>query len=271
MSKLGQIAKMEILRENYINRLIRYKEKHIIKVITGVRRCGKSTILKQFKNALLENHDIKSSQIIEFDFSDDRLSRMTESQVHDSIISKSDKSKMNYVFLDEIQEIPQFERAVISLYEHKVYKYDIYITGSNSKMFSSSLATLLTGRNVEIKVYPLSFKEYMIFARNDVHLSKLSDMKIFNYYLTYGGMPMIINVFDDKPLIKEILSGILSDTINKDVKERHAIKTLPEFKRFTQFAIEHVGNIFSSQSISNYLKSKTKSKTSPKTIDRYLL
>ncbi|MDR2846790.1 MAG: ATP-binding protein [Mycoplasmataceae bacterium] len=244
-----------------------WKDKDVIKVVTGVRRCGKSTILSQYENEIRTRFKISDEQIITYDFNDDELSKMSESELHKQIIVRSNKNKVNYLFLDEIQEIKDFEKCVISLYSNKKIKFDIYLTGSNSKMFSSSLATLFTGRNQEIRVYPLSFSEFYNYAKEN---TKLDRIEIFNTYMELGGMPIILNELNNTKNAKARLSSVLFDSINKDVKNRHHIKTFPEFSRFTQYVYENIGHIMSTRSISAYIKSNNSSRTSHKTIDRYL-
>jgi predicted AAA+ superfamily ATPase len=262
---------MEIIREHYINEIILVKNKHVIKVITGVRRCGKSTILEQYKIRLQEKFKIPSRCILQYDFNDPKFAKMTYMELYDDVLAKANKANINYLFLDEIQEIKQFEKAVIGFFENKMYRFDIYITGSNSKMFSSSLATLFTGRNYEIKVYPFSFREYLLFIDTRKDMQRMSYREIFNKYLTYGGMPIIFNVFDNKSLIKNYIDIFLKDTLNKDVSRRHTIRTLPTFNKFAKYVFEQNGNIFSTHAISNYLRSNNNTHTNHKTIDRYLM
>jgi predicted AAA+ superfamily ATPase len=185
-------------------------------------------------------------------------------------LQKADSKKTNYVFLDEIQEINKYENAVITLFENKKIKFDIYLTGSNSKMFSSTLATLFTGRNHEIKIYPFSFKEYMMFATQQNELKNLVKNEIFDSYLNYGGMPIIFELFNNKTITKKSINDFFIDTLNKDIKKRHAIREFHKFMRFAKYAVNQDGSIFSTSSISNYLRSNNKDTANHRTIARYL-
>jgi predicted AAA+ superfamily ATPase len=259
---------MEIIRKTYVEEILTLKDKPFIKVITGVRRCGKSTILKQYRNLLVEQYKISKSNIISYDFNEPKFSQYSYMKLYKEIVKKSNKTQINYIFLDEIQEIDKFEKCVIGLYEHKKIKFDIYLTGSNSKMFSSSLASLLTGRNIEINIFPLSFKEYYEFAQKQ--LGANNRHIIFQYYLKYGGLPIIIPIFNDNKTVERALSAVLKDSVDKDVKTRHEIRNYPEFLRLANYILENIGQDFSTRSISNYLKSNNLSKTSHHTVDTYL-
>lgn len=259
---------MEIIRKTYVEEILTLKDKPFIKVITGVRRCGKSTILRQYRNLLVEQYKISKSNIISYDFNEPEFSQYSYMKLYKEIIRKSNKMQINYIFLDEIQEIDEFEKCVIGLFEHKKIKFDIYLTGSNSKMFSSSLASLLTGRNIEINIFPLSFKEYYEFAQRQIGTN--NRYAIFQYYLKYGGLPIIIPIFNDSKTIERALSAVLKDSVDKDVKTRHEIRNYPEFLRLANYILENIGQDFSTRSISNYLKSNNLSKISHHTVDIYL-
>jgi predicted AAA+ superfamily ATPase len=164
-----------------------------------------------------------------------------------------------------------FERAVISLFENYNYKFDIYLTGSNSKMFSEELSTLFTGRNIEIKCHPFCFSEYLEFIKKSKLIKETNKFEYFENYFIYGGLPIIFEVFDDKSLIQERLTQVLSDTIKKDIKRRHNIRKIDELYRLCQFTINNIGHTFSTRNIANYLKSNEKSKISHMTIESYLL
>ncbi|MDR2568427.1 MAG: AAA family ATPase, partial [Mycoplasmataceae bacterium] len=135
---------MLIIREKYLQELSKWKDKHVIKVLTGIRRSGKSTILNQYKNLLIEKN-ISEKQIKLYDFNNPKLLKLTYEEVYDLILENSIPKKTNYIFLDEIQDIKEFEKCIIGLFENKEYVFDIYLTGSNSHMFSEELATLFTG------------------------------------------------------------------------------------------------------------------------------
>ncbi|MDR2846788.1 MAG: ATP-binding protein [Mycoplasmataceae bacterium] len=258
----------EIIRTYYLNTLIEWKDKHFIKVITGVRRSGKSTILNQFKTKIIKDFKVNKNQIISYDFNDLILSQLKYLELYKDIISKSSKNIINYVFLDEIQEIENFEKVVISLFENKEYKYDIYITGSNSKMFSSNLSTLFTGRNIEIKVFPLSFKEFYGCAK-DI-LKNNDKTSIFNKYLNYGGLPIILESLDNNKEIEKILSTVFDDTVQRDIHLRHSIKKIRDFENFAKYVYFNIGSTISTINVSNYIKTNNKTKIAHTTIERYL-
>jgi predicted AAA+ superfamily ATPase len=156
-------------------------------VLTGVRRVGKSTILEQFKQTLKNEH------IIEFNFNDPNFSELTAVELYNIILEKSLHQRINYVLLDEVQEIKNFEKCIVGLFENKNIKFDIYITGSNSHMFSSELATLMTGRTSEIQVFPLTFEE---LNTSKFKVNLLS-------YLKYGGLGIICNLYENEAELKK--------------------------------------------------------------------
>ncbi|GMO15660.1 MAG: ATP-binding protein [Mycoplasmoidaceae bacterium] len=263
----------EIIRSKYLQELIEMQDKHFIKVITGVRRSGKSIILQQFKKHLLET-GIDKKQIIEYDFNDVALQKLTYEKLHEEIISCSIKNKTNYLLLDEVQDIDSFEKAIISLFENKIIKYDIYITGSNSRMFSNQLATLFTGRNIELKVFPLSFKDFYDFNIKYYYDNKdrlgVNKNPLFLQYLKYGGLPILLENMENNKIKEKQLSHVLYDTIEKDIRNRHVIKNIPEFDRVSKYILCESGKEISVVNTANYLKSNEKSKISHVTIERYL-
>jgi predicted AAA+ superfamily ATPase len=214
---------------------------------------------------------LKQKNIIYYDFNDIELQELTYKELYKKIIAQSKINVINYIFLDEIQEINEFEKCVISLFEHKTLKFDIVITGSNSKMFSAELATLFTGRNVEIHVLPLSFSEIHDFLRKNLKYDKKrnTDNEIFEHYLKYGGMPILLEIINNTSLIKNRLNKILDDVIDKDVRTRHKIKNVSEFKRIAQFIFDNNGNVTSTISIHNYLISNKIGEITRPTLDNY--
>jgi predicted AAA+ superfamily ATPase len=256
---------MEILRTEYLNKLELWKDRHFIKILTGIRRSGKSTILKQFQELLTNKYGIASKNIRTYDFNNSLLLKFNWKTLIEEIISKSSKKHMNYIFLDEIQEIKEFEKCVITLFESKEYKFDIYITGSNSKMFSSKLATLFTGRNAPINVYPIPFKSF-----NEKIFDKLSDTHKLNEYMKYGGLGIIIPSFDNKEVIEQTLRWVFNDTINKDVKKRHKIQNSDGFDKLMNYIYEHIGRQINMKKIEQYLKSSKEPLLTDKTVLNYL-
>jgi predicted AAA+ superfamily ATPase len=258
----------QIIRTSYINEINLYKDKHIIKIITGVRRAGKSTILEQYKRFIVEKYQINLDQIISYDFNDLRFRNLSYKELYSQIIQKSKNDSINYVFLDEVQDIKKFEECVISLYENKKYKFDIYITGSNSRMFSSGLATLFTGRNVEIKVYPLSFKEYYQYLYEEYKI--YDKYKTFNLFLQYGSLPICLDSIDSPDVMKTKITSVIKDSIQKDIFYRHSIRNVDDFNRIVKYLLMNIGQPISTTSISNTINSHNRNLISAKTIDRYI-
>jgi predicted AAA+ superfamily ATPase len=257
-----------IKRETYLKKIESFSKTRAIKIITGTRRSGKSTILEQFKDILKTKYLIQSNQIISYDFNDIKLKKHTYESLYDEILNKASNTKTNYVFLDEIQEINKFEECVISLFENKDYKFDIYLTGSNSKLFSSSLATKFTGRNLEIKVYPFSFNEYILFAKtNGITLSK---SKLFERYIKYGSLPIILDVFLYDEVVSSRIKTVLLDSVSKDILERHKIRNTADFKRITKYLFDHIGQLINIIKLANYINSNNQTKISARSIDRYI-
>lgn len=250
-------------RDIYLNKLIQFKDKPLIKVITGIRRCGKSTLLDLFEEYLL-NTGIKKENIIHMNFED-----LTYDEIKDyKDLNKYIKEKVldndkKYIILDEIQQVSNWEKAINSFLV--TLNCDIYITGSNAYLLSSEISTLLSGRYVEIKMLPLSFKEYLDF--NDYN-TKENLEKHFNDYLLYGGLP-IVSYVHDKSAIRNILSGVFNTVIIKDVAKRNSIRDITLLENLIRYIAQNIGSPISSRNISNYLNSAGR-KTSTETIDNYL-
>ena len=253
-----------IIRDNYLKKLIGAKDTEFIKVITGVRRSGKSTLLLMFKDYLI-NNGIKEENIIYINF---------ESALYDDIKNYKDlynyvkekvKKDMIYLLLDEVQNIESWERAINSF---KVdFKIDIYLTGSNAYLLSSELSTLLSGRYIEIKMYPLSFSEYLIFNNYD---NKDLDDK-FNEYLKYGGLPAITLIKDNGELVLSYLNDIYNTIVKKDIIDRNNIKDIALLENIIKYLSNNIGSSVSSTKISDYLNSnKIVEKPNHQTIDNYL-
>lgn len=253
-----------IIRDNYLRRMIDAKDTEFIKVITGVRRSGKSTLLLMFRDYLL-NNNIKEDNIMYVNF---------ESTIYDDIKDYKDlykyvqnkiKKEKLYLLLDEVQNVKFWEKAINSF---KVdFNIDIYITGSNAYLLSSELSTLLSGRYIEIKVYPLSFKEYLIF--NNYDNNNLDDK--FNEYLRYGGLPAITLIKDNDELVLSYLNDIYNSIVKKDIIDRNNIKDIALLENIIKYLSNNIGSPISSTKISAYLNSnKIVLKSNHQTIDNYL-
>ena len=252
--------KNTIYREEYIRKLDSLKNKKIIKVLTGIRRCGKSTILNEFKNKLI-SEGILEKNIISINFEDNTNKDLLDyNKLHDYILENTDSTKMNYIFLDEIQNVPSFEKCVDSLFLRDYL--DIYMTGSNSYMLSGELATFLTGRYIQIHVLPLSFKEYLSYYGESDELRK------YNNYIMYGGFPYLINLSDDSDKI-DYLDSIYNTVIMKDVINRKKISDTMILESICKFLFDNIGSSVSTKKISDTLASNGR-KNSVHTIEEYL-
>lgn len=248
-----------IKRPNYINELIKFKDKDLIKIITGIRRCGKSTLMELYKKYLLEN-GIDKSQIISINLEDLKYHFIQNyMDLYNYIMQQLVDDKKMYLFIDEIQIIPEFQKVVDSLYLNK--NIDIYITGSNANLLSSELATLLSGRYIEIKMLPFSFKEYKS-AKNIENLEEL-----YKEYISLGSFPYTINLEENE--VSKYLGSLYNDVIIKDVMIRKGIVDESMLKSVATFALDNVGNLLSSNNIANTMTSDGRA-INVRTVERYL-
>lgn len=254
-----------IVRPLYLQKLISYKDKPAIKVITGIRRCGKSSILDSFIDYLKDN-GVASDHIIKMNFEDLIYDDMDYKKLNQTILNKlpDDKQKV-YIILDEIQRISSWEKVVNSLHLNPLL--DLYLTGSNAYLLSSELSTFLSGRYVEIKMLPLSFKEFLTFY--DFPADTPMDKKFANY-MKFGGMPALKDYNFDEKQSRETLDSIYNTVIVKDVLSRSEIKDVAILEKLTRFMADNIGNMTSINKITNYLVSE-KSLSSPnnKLIEAY--
>lgn len=239
-----------IIREEYLKKLFTYMDAPIIKILAGIRRCGKSTILEMLHKELISK-GIDESNII--------CKRYTSFEIDDCYTAKDmyndiKKEMINdnkyYLLLDEVQEIDGWEKAINSLLEDT--NADIYVTGSNSKLMSSEISTYLTGRYVLIPVYPLSFKEYLDFKSSNTKSKK----DLLNEYIKFGGFPIVALGNYDEQSAYQIVEGIYNSVITSDITKRHNIVNFDLFNRVVKFIIENVGKTFSANSIVKFLKSE---------------
>ena len=251
-----------IERKEYLDKLIGFKDKQLIKVVTGIRRCGKSTLFELFRNYLLKN-GVTKEQITSINFEDADFEELTDyKKLYKFLSDKLIEDKKNYIFLDEIQNVREFQKAVDSLYIKK--NVDLYITGSNAYFLSGELATLLSGRYVEIKMLPLSFKEYLSAFEDKTDLTRK-----FRMYLENGSFPYILQLDNDKKLINDYLEGIYNTVILKDVVTRKNIKDVAVLESIVKFMFDNVGNNASVKKISDTMTSYGRKVTSP-TVENYL-
>lgn len=249
-------------RPVYLKKIASYKDKiGIIKVITGIRRCGKSTLFKLYQNYLLEN-GVKSEQIISINLDNiDNIDLLNPNVLYDHIKSKL-TTKMNYVFLDEIQNVDKFQFVLNSLNEKD--NIDLYVTGSNAFLLSNELATLISGRYVQIKMYTLSFKEYLSF-----YDSNISREQKFANYLTYGSFPYILNCKDNEEQILDYLDSLYNAIIVKDIMQRGKITDIERLKKVLLFLSANIGSLVSINNIKNQMINDN-FKISVQTIENYI-
>lgn len=233
-----------IPRPQYIEWLERWQDKPLIKAITGLRRCGKSSMLKLFQEHLLTN-GVNDTNIIAINFESLDEEYPTEAKPLYDYVVRLLKDGMNYVFLDEVQHVKDFERAVDALALRE--DVDLYITGSNAYMLSSELTTLLTGRYVELRMLPLSFSEFRSAWEPQADVDSL-----FQRYINYGGMPYIVGL-DDEESISDYLGGVFNTIVVKDIAQRYPRMNMRSFNRTAMFLADNIGNISSLTKISHGL------------------
>ncbi len=259
-----------VKREEYLNKLAEWKEEKVIKVITGIRRCGKSTLMKQYQE-YLKDQGIDDEQIISINFEELEYEELLDyKKLYAYVKERLTEGRYTYIFLDEIQKVPDFEKAVDSLYVKD--NIDIYITGSNAYMLSGDLATLLTGRYVEIKMLPLSFAEFM-------ELTGMEKQEGFAEYLKNGGMPYVAAMNRTNEKVDTYLEGIYNTVIVKDIEERQARKEsdvsrrkvtdITLLKSIAKYLSSVIGSPVSIKGITDYLISGGR-KVSPNTVNDYV-
>ncbi|MCL2283693.1 MAG: ATP-binding protein [Fibromonadales bacterium] len=256
------------IRETYLRTLLDYKDKKTVKVVTGIRRCGKSSMLALFANEL-RKMGIAKKHIISINFESMKFKDITNhEELYSHIAAQISAKKKTYLFFDEIHTVKNWEKAINSFLVD--FNVDIYITGSNAYMLSSEISTLISGRYVEIKMLPLSFKEFLDF--NDFPSSLTMEDK-FLLYAKYGGMPAVADYNFNEKMIYEMLEGVYNTVIVKDIMQRNKITDPTLLKKLTDFLAHSIGSINSVNSISNFLVSNKEAeyKSAPnKTIESYL-
>lgn len=254
--------KRRIVRNEYLEILKDFKDKDIIKIVTGIRRCGKSTLLEMFKEYLREN-DVDGGHIISINFEDYNYVDLLEPKsLHTYIQSKIMDNEMYYVFFDEIQNVNDFPRVVDSL--NLKENVDIYITGSNAYMLSSEIATFISGRYVEIKMLPLSFKEYVEYTGNRNELNKK-----YADYLQFSSFPYAAVLGKNKDRIHEYLEGIYSTVLLKDIIARKKVSDTMILESVIRYMFDNIGNLTSTKKISDTMNSDGR-KVDVKTIEKYI-
>ncbi len=249
-----------IRRHEYLEKLNRFRDKQLIKVVTGIRRCGKSTLLEMYKEILL-NDGVDTNQIISINLEDLKYSFITDylslyNYINDMLVD----NKKYYIFIDEVQIINEFQKAVDSLYIKK--NVDLYITGSNANLLSSELATLLSGRYIEIKMLPLSFKEY-----KDAY-QELSNDELYQRYVSWGSLPYTVSLGNEDD-ISLYISSIYNDILIKDVMARKKITDESMLKSVANFAMDNIGSLISTNNIANVMTNDGRG-INVRTVEKYL-
>ena len=252
-----------IIRPHYMKMLKTYRDVPLVKILAGVRRCGKSTILEMLRDDL-KSSGIPDDHIIFERYTSEYIDEnMTDRDMHNAIKEKMTDKDRYYILLDEVQEISGWEKAVNSLLENE--NTDIYVTGSNSKLMSSEISTYLTGRYISIPVFTLSFAEYLDFKKS----SDSSMKELLNEYIRTGGFPIVaLGNFDDRS-VYQIVEGIYTSVITNDISRRHNVTNIDLFNRVVKYIVENVGKSFSANAIVKFLKGEGRS-LSVETVYKYL-
>ena len=240
-----------IFRENYVKKIMAFTDTPFVKVLTGVRRCGKSTIMQMIMDELRKK-GVPEERIVSYRFDSMEYEGTTAKQLYEMLKTKLSDTEKTYVFLDEVQEITSWEKTVNSI--NTDFDVDIYVTGSNSRMMSSEISTYLTGRYVSFRIFTLSFEEYLTFKKQH---SKVEDIhKELVNYIKYGGFPAIH--LQEYPLDNAytIVRDIYNSTIFSDIVKRNQVRKIDQLERVVKFVFDNVGKTFSAKSISDYLKSE---------------
>lgn len=240
-----------IFRENYVKKIMAFTDTSFVKILTGVRRCGKSTIMQMIMDEL-RKRGIPEERIVSYRFDSMEYDDMTAKQLYEMLKTRLSVGEKTYLFLDEVQEISSWEKTVNSI--NTDFNVDIYVTGSNSRMMSSEIATYLTGRYVSFRIFTLSFEEYLTFKKQygtveDIHKELVN-------YIKYGGFPAIhlqeYSLNDAYTIVRDIYNS----TVFSDIVKRNQIRKVDQLERVVRFVFDNVGKTFSAKSISDYIKSE---------------
>lgn len=254
-----------IERPLYLDKIMPFVDTPFVKILTGVRRCGKSTILKMIIKKLKEEKHVDDEQILNYRFDSMEYEDMTTKELYLELKSKILQSKKTYLFLDEIQEIKGWEKVVNTLASD--FDVDIYITGSNSRMMSSEISTYLTGRYITFHIYTLSFEEYLTFKKSYTNLKDLKQE--FSQYVRLGGFPATHLQDYSQDEVYTIVKDIYNSTIFSDIVRRNQVKKIDQLERVVKYTFNNVGSKYTAKSISNYFKSEQR-KIDNETVYSYL-
>ncbi|NCC99141.1 MAG: ATP-binding protein [Bacteroidia bacterium] len=249
-------------RKTYLRQLILLRDQNLIKVITGIRRCGKSTLMAEFQDSL-KNSGVLDSNIISINFEEREYSQYTKwEDIYDLIDSKLSKNNTNYVFLDEVQTIPKFEKLVDALYVKP--NIDLYVTGSNAYLLSSELATLLSGRYIAINLHPFSFMEYASAFPNERRIDLL-----FRQYMNLSCFPEAVNLYISSPeMVNTYLKSLYDTVVVKDIVKRNKLRKFDTTQRIINFLFDSIGSVISPNNIANELRKLNVEKISHNTVQK---
>ena len=255
-------------RDEYMKKIVPFIDKDVIKVLAGIRRSGKSVMLKLLMEEL-KNRGINENQFIYINFENLKYRNLKNyEKLYDFILNKvDDKYKSYYIFLDEIQEVEEWERCVNSLRVDEELRFDIYITGSNAKLLSGELSTYLAGRYIEFIVYPFSFKEFFEIIQEKNQEIKVKEA--FQKYVKFGGMPFLHNLDYNFEASMQYLQDLYASIILKDITQRNNIRDTDSLERIINYIVMNIGNTFSATSISKFFKSENR-KVATETILNYI-
>ena len=257
-----------IIRETYMKQILDFMDKPVVKVITGMRRSGKSVLLELTKEAIRKN-GVEEKQIFSINFESLQFENMKNYKALYEAISATAKTANGklYLLFDEIQEVDSWEKVINSV--RVDYDCDIYITGSNARLLSGELATLLSGRYIEIPVYPLSFSEYLEFAKLNEGEVGLNKDQHFSRFLRYGGLPGIHEIKWDDTALLRYLTDMFNSVLLKDVIKRNKIRDIDLLEKVVLYLMDNIGNTFSAKTISDFLKNQGR-KLSTETVYTYV-
>lgn len=254
-----------IYRPLYVDKIMAYVDTPFVKILTGVRRCGKSTILKMIMEKLQEERQVPPQRIVSYHFDSMEYEDMTARQMFSMLKERIAPDGKTYIFLDEVQEVPGWEKVVNSLSAD--YDVDIYVTGSNSRMMSSEISTYLTGRYVTFRIYTLSFAEYLTFK---AQYRSVGDVKAeFANYVRLGGFPATHLQEYTQDEVYTIVRDIYNSTVFSDIVKRNQVRKIDQLERVVKFTMSNLGNTFSAKSIADYLKAENR-KLDNETVYGYL-
>ena len=255
---------MLINRENYIQKLEKLKDKHIIKAVTGLRRSGKSTLFEIFANNIIQS-GVPANRVQQYNFEKPVFPlSFSWFDIYKEILRKTSKETMNYIFLDEPQQIPEFERLIDALYVEKFI--DLYITGSNAYFLSGDLATLLSGRYISVHILPFSFKEYS----ESQHNTKLSKYELFNNYLNETSLPQGVMLRSQGADIQNMyIQDVYNTIVEKDIRQRYNIQNMRSFDNLSKFLMGSIGSVVSPGNISKAMKQDRKD-IHHNTVEKYI-